>query len=74
MHPEFAKAWLAQRRAGDAAVARVNEQELASLSDEAALAQSDALLQAGAECAQDPDRATFSGFVIQQRLFALARR
>lgn len=74
MKPEFSKAWLAQRRAGDAAVARVNEEELAAMTDEVALAQIDALLSLGAASPQDPERATFSGFVIQQRLFAKARR
>ncbi len=74
MNPDFAKAWLAQRRAGDAAAARVNEQELAAMTDEVALAQIDELLSLGAASPQDPERATFSGFVIQQRLFAKARR
>jgi hypothetical protein len=74
MKPDFSKAWLAQRRAGDVAVARVNEEELAAMTDEVALAQIDALLSLGAASPQDPERATFSGFVIQQRLFAKARR
>lgn len=39
MKPDFSKAWLAQRRAGDAAVARVKDQELAAMTDEVALAQ-----------------------------------
>lgn len=67
--PPFAEIWLAQREAGSARLAELERQELASLTEEAALSIIDALL--GATPRQS--RAG-SGFIEQQRLFARARR
>jgi len=73
VNPAFAKAWLAQRTKGDAAVAAVVDDELASMTEEEALARIDALLELGATNEPAPDRVLSSGFVAQQRAFALAR-
>lgn len=72
-HPPFARAWLAQVRAGHAAVAEVEAIELAALDDAAALALSDALLGAAPIAEMAAARHETSGFVEQQRRFALLR-
>ena len=69
--PPFAAAWLAQRRAGDAAVADLTAEELRNLTDEEALRIADALLSATPPARKPIDS---SGLVEQQRLFARARR
>ncbi len=71
---EQALAWLRSREAGHAAVALVEADELRSLDPRTALAQSDALLSLAAAAAPDPERLAFSGLVVQQQLFARARR
>lgn len=67
--PSFARAWLAQREAATAAMARVHEDELANLDAAEALRRSEALLAAAAETPRPPARETTSGFVEQQALF-----
>ena len=74
MAARYTKAWLARTVAGHAAVAAVNDAELATLTDAEALARADALLEIGAGLPRDPERECFSGFIVQQRLFARARR
>jgi len=74
MDARYTKAWLARTLEGYAAVAAVNDAELAILTDSDALAQADALLELGARVPPDPERECSSGFVIQQRLFARSRR
>jgi hypothetical protein len=70
--PPFAKAWYAQRVAAEAALARVAADELRNLTEDEALRRSDALLSMPID-APASRRAT-SGFVVQQALFARARR
>ena len=69
-NPDFARAWLQQVTAGARAVAAVERQERAHLSDEQALRDADSLLDA-APLEAEPWRRAWSGFVEQQRLFAL---
>ncbi len=67
--PHFARAWLAQRDSGVARLADLEREQLADLTEEAALPMIDALLAA------TPRRSrAHSGFVEQQRWFARARR
>ena len=66
--------WLRQRQAAAAAVAAVEDAELRALGAEEALALADALLAATPVHAMPATRVGTSGFVEQQRLFALARR
>jgi uncharacterized protein YfeS len=72
--PPYAKAWAAQWRAADDALAEVSRRELASLSDEQALLASDALLALADPSALGEERLTRSGLVEQQRLFGQLRR
>jgi hypothetical protein len=72
--PEFARAWLRQRDAGAAAVAAVEERELANLEDTDALRLADALLSAVPTDAMGNDRRATSGLIEQQRQFARARK
>jgi hypothetical protein len=72
--PDFARAWLKQRRSGEAALAQLAIDDLRSLDAETALAQSDALLAATPIAAASESRRTTSGFVEQQRRFAHTRR
>lgn len=69
----MALAWFRQRMSGAAAVERVQDQELVAMSDEEAVAQSDALLSMPTNL-PDPARNGWSGFVEQQTLFLRARR
>lgn len=71
-NPPFARAWYAQRVSAAAALAKVAADELRNLTDEEALRRSDALLSMPQEL--NPARWTTSAFVIQQALFARARR
>ncbi len=70
--PDFARQWLAQITAGARALAEVERQERGRITDEQALADAEALLDAAPPGAR-PERACWSGFVEQQRLFARAR-
>ncbi|HEY4178495.1 MAG TPA: hypothetical protein VGM90_16725 [Kofleriaceae bacterium] len=72
--PDFAQAWFRQREAGARAVSIVEARELHALSEEEALAASEALLAAVDLRVASADRLSASGFVEQQRLFARARR
>jgi hypothetical protein len=72
--PSFAATWLRQRDAGAAAVALVEDAELAALSDTEGLRLADALLGAVRIADIDDTRRTSSGLIEQQRLFARARR
>jgi len=72
--PPFALAWLRQREGGSAAVAAIEAEELRGLDADEALSLSEALLAATPLDAAEAARATWSGFVEQQRLFARARR
>jgi hypothetical protein len=74
MAARYTEAWLARTLAGHAAVAAVNDAELAMLTEADALARADALLELGARVPRDPERECSSGFVVQQRLFGRARR
>jgi hypothetical protein len=69
-----ARAWLRQREAGAAAVAAIEERELAELTATEALAQSEALLAAAPIEVMLQGRRQCSGLVEQQRLFMRARR
>jgi hypothetical protein len=72
--PDFAAAWLAQKRAGALKLAAVSQAELAAMSDEEALARTEALLDM-VDGAQLPERRLrYSGLVEQQRRFHRARR
>ncbi len=72
--PDFARAWLQQRRSGEQALEQLAVDDLRSLDAETALARSDALLGATPIPAVSAWRRTTSGFVEQQRRFARARR
>jgi hypothetical protein len=72
--PDFARAWLRQRRSGQQALEQLAIDDLRSLDAETALARSDALLAATPIAAVSESRRTTSGFVEQQRRFARARR
>jgi hypothetical protein len=72
--PPYARAWLAQRQSGIAAVAAIEGRELRALDTVRALAQSDALLSAAPIAVMTESRRDSSGFVEQQRLFRRARR
>lgn len=69
IHPPFASAWLAQRRAAAAKLEVVAADELRALDDEEALRRTDALLSMACPHDLSPDRRTTSGFVEQQRRF-----
>ena len=72
--PPYARAWLAQRQSGIAAVAAIEASELRALDSVRALAQSEALLAAAPIAVMTESRRATSGFVEQQRLFRRARR
>lgn len=63
-----------QRATGDAAVAAVEDEELARLDDTTALALTDALLSAIRLEYVEEERRTSSGLVEQQRWFRRYRR
>jgi len=67
--PHFARAWLAQRDSGAARLADLEHEQLADLTEEAALPMIEALLAATPRQSR-----VHSGFVEQQRWFARARR
>jgi hypothetical protein len=69
--PDFAAAWLAQRRTGAREIARMEAVALANLDAAEALRLSDALLGA---TPVTKTRGCSSGLVEQQALFARARR
>jgi len=66
--PPYARAWLEQRQTAAKALEEIEKEELASLSDDVALRQSEALLSA-APRDLDEERIATSGFVEQQRVF-----
>lgn len=72
--PSFAAEWLRQRTSGAPRVAAIEADELRALGDDEALRLSDALLDAVPIEAAAQARRDSSGFVIQQRYFARARR
>jgi len=72
--PPFARSWLQQRELGAAALQTIEDAELRELDPATALAQMEMLLSAVRLDDLPEDRRTSSGFVEQQRLFALARR
>ncbi len=73
-HPDFAKAWLAQRELGARAVSAIEEDDLRGLGDDRARVLSDALLAAVDLAAIAPARLSWSGLVAQQQWFARSRR
>lgn len=72
--PAFASDWLRQRIAGAAAVAAVEAKELRDLGEAEALRLTDALLSAVPIGRLSEPRRAWSGFVEQQRVFALSRK
>jgi hypothetical protein len=68
--PGFARAWLRQRVAGEAAISAIEEAELRRLGPAEALRLSDALLSVTPSGLTRP----VSGLIEQQRIFARARR
>ena len=71
--PTFASDWFRQRLTGADAVAAIEAEELRALTDIEALRLADALLSAAPVDHMSRDRRESSGFVEQQRLFALRR-
>ncbi|MFI5301498.1 MAG: hypothetical protein ACHREM_25705 [Polyangiales bacterium] len=73
MTPAQMQAWLRQRDAGAKALAEIETNELATLSDTEALAMTEALLSAVPWQQMSVARRETSGLVEQQRLFAAMR-
>jgi len=72
--PPFARSWLKQRELGAAAQQAIEDAALRQLDPADALAEIETLLSAVRLDDLPEDRRATSGFVEQQRLFALARR
>jgi hypothetical protein len=72
--PDFARAWLQQRRSGEQALEQLAIDDLRLLDDQTALRHSEALLAATPIAEASASRQATSGFVEQQRLFLRARR
>lgn len=66
--PPFAAEWMQQWRSAGVALAEQRADELRAMTDEQALAASEALLEIGASLPLSPERWTTSGLVIQQAL------
>ena len=72
--PAQAAEWMAQWRAAGPALAEVHRRELAEMTDEQALAASEAFLALATTVPLPEARLRSSGLVEQQRLFGTARR
>lgn len=66
--PAFAEAWMAQWRDAGPALAEQKRHELRALTEEQALAATDALLEIGASLPLSASRESTSGLVTQQAI------
>lgn len=74
MDEDAARAWMAQWRGAERALAAQRKRELRALSPDDALAASDALLSIAASVALPASRLRSSGLVAQQALFHRRRQ